>query len=269
MIKLIISDLDGTFLNSQSNFDEKLYQEVRQIMHRQNVVFAPCTGKQCERVEDLFKNVGSEDLWILGDSATRIKHQGSYLYESLLPNEIGKKIISKLQSIHEDLTIIACTQKAAIISVDTSIDNEKMVRGSYKVVEKTTDYQNITTDFVKITVYDKKLRSYEVTPQLAEFKEQAYIVASEGAWIDITNFGVHKRHTVEKLQQILNVTPQETMVFGDGHNDLELMQAGTFSFAMRNAFEETKDFANYICRSNDENGVLLTIRQLLSLQEKH
>ncbi|MEG3033335.1 MAG: HAD hydrolase family protein, partial [Enterococcus sp.] len=83
MIKLIISDLDGTFLNSQSTFDEKLYQEVRQHMDQQNVVFAPCTGKQCERVEALFQNVGTKDLWILGDSATRIKHDGQYIYESL------------------------------------------------------------------------------------------------------------------------------------------------------------------------------------------
>lgn len=269
MIKLIISDLDGTFLNSQSKFDENLYQEVRQIMHRQNVIFAPCTGKQCERVEALFKNVGSEDLWILGDSATRIKHKDKYMYESLLPNTIGKKIIAKLQSIHQDFTIIACTQTAAIISEDTPAESEKMVRGSYEVVEKIADYQEINDDFVKITVYDGKLRSYKVAPQLAEFEKQAYIVASEAAWIDITNFGVHKRHTVEELQQILQVSSQETMVFGDGHNDLELMQAGEFSFAMRNAFEETKAAAKYICKSNDENGVLLTIKQLLSLQEEN
>lgn len=268
MIKLIISDLDGTFLNSQSTFDEKLYQEVRQHMDQQNVVFAPCTGKQCERVEALFQNVGTKDLWILGDSATRIKHDGQYIYESLLPNKVGKEIIAKLQSIHDDMTIIACTQQAAIIHEDTSDQNERMVRGSYEVVEKTADYQSLTADFVKITVYDDKLRSYEVAPQLAEFEKQAYIVASEAAWIDITNFGVHKRHTVAQLQQILSITPEETMVFGDGHNDLELMQAGSFSFAMRNAFEPTKAAAKYICGSNDENGVLLTIKQLLPLQAK-
>lgn len=269
MIKLIISDLDGTFLNSQSTFDEKLYQEVRQYMHQQNVAFAPCTGKQCERVEALFQNVGTKDLWILGDSATRIKHKDKYIYESLLPNKLGKEIIRKLQAIHIDLTIIACTKQAAIIHENTSAENERMVRGSYEIVEKTADYHNITADFVKITVYDDKLRSYKIAPQLVEFKKLAHIVASEAAWIDITNFGVHKRHTVTQLQQILNVTPQETMVFGDGHNDLELMQAGSFSFAMRNAFEQTKAAANYICRSNDENGVLLTMKQLLTLQAKN
>ena len=53
-------------------------------------------------------------------------------------------------------------------------------------------------------------------------KKQAYIVASEAAWIDISNLKVHKGPTVTELQRILHVTPEETMVFGDGLNDVEL-----------------------------------------------
>ena len=58
------------------------------------------------------------------------------------------------------------------------------------------------------------------------------------------------------------------MVFGDGLNDLELMAAGTFSFAMSNAFEEVKAAAAFVTKSNDENGVLKTIERLLPLQMK-
>lgn len=51
MIKLIITDLDGTFLNSHGDYDKKLFLEVRQVMMHKRVHFAACTGKQCERVE--------------------------------------------------------------------------------------------------------------------------------------------------------------------------------------------------------------------------
>lgn len=61
------------------------------------------------------------------------------------------------------------------------------------------------------------------------------------------------------------VTKAETMVFGDGFNDIELMECADFSFAMRNAFDETKAAANYITRSNDEDGVIHTILQFLDL----
>jgi hydroxymethylpyrimidine pyrophosphatase-like HAD family hydrolase len=89
MIKLVLTDLDGTFLNKSGSFDQSYYEKVKTMMDQNNVIFAPCTGKQCERVEELFDTDISKNIWILGDSATRIKHEGKYIYESLLPNKLG------------------------------------------------------------------------------------------------------------------------------------------------------------------------------------
>lgn len=265
MIKLVITDLDGTFLNSQGSFDRPYYEQVSQQMKEAGVAFAACTGKQCERVEELFGEAAA-DVWILGDSATRIKHQGEYIFESLLLNELGRRIIAKLAAIAQDHVIIACTPTAAYIAETTNEADAQKVRGSYRVVKTVADYQTITEDFVKLTIFDPKLRCFEHVQQLSEFTNDAYIVASEAAWIDITNQGVHKGTTVAHLQELLHVTPEETMVFGDGLNDLELMAAGTFSFAMSNAFEEVKAAAAFVTKSNDENGVLKTIERLLPLQ---
>lgn len=69
MIKLIITDMDGTFLNSHGDYNRELFTRVVQVMQEHDVHFAPCTGKQVERVEELFGEQ-SENFWILGDSAT-------------------------------------------------------------------------------------------------------------------------------------------------------------------------------------------------------
>ena len=267
MIKLILTDLDGTFLDSKGSFDKELYEQVKGSMDEQAIYFAPCTGKQCERVEELFGPELSKDLWILGDSATCIKHNNEYVYESLLPNDLGIKLINKLEEIANDYTIIACTPTAAMIKETTSEEDKQMVRGSYREVQLVEALHKITEDFVKITVYDRKKRCFEYVKELMEFKEQAYIVASEAAWIDISNAGVHKGTTVKELQKLLEVTKEETMAFGDGLNDIELLNAATYSFAMGNAFEETKAAANFITRSNDEQGVLQTIQKIIALQK--
>jgi hydroxymethylpyrimidine pyrophosphatase-like HAD family hydrolase len=57
------------------------------------------------------------------------------------------------------------------------------------------------------------------------------------------------------------------MSFGDGENDVELMAIAKYSFAVRNACENTKRAAQFITKSNDENGVLRTIQALMDLQE--
>ncbi|VFS64794.1 Phosphatase YbjI [Kluyvera cryocrescens] len=72
---------------------------------------------------------------------------------------------------------------------------------------------------------------------------------------------------MEILQQRLGVSAEETMVFGDGLNDIELMTRATWSFAMRNAFDETKQAARFITGYNDDDAVMTTIEQVLKLQQ--
>lgn len=266
MIKLVLTDMDGTFLNNSGDFNRELYKDVKRIMKEKGVVFAPVTGKQCERVEELFGE-DSEDLWILGDSATRIKHNGEFVYESLLSNQLGLKIIELLEEISLEHTVIACTRSGAVIKDNIPQEEAAIVRRSYAQVRQVSNFNDITEDFVKITIHDPLLRCMETREKLSPYFESAYIVASEAAWIDIANANVHKGTTVEHLQQLLNVTPDETMAFGDGFNDLELMTRAKYSFAVRNAVQELKDTANYITRSNEEDAVMKTIIEILSLQK--
>ena len=265
MIKLVLSDMDGTFLNNNGDFNRELYNDVKKIMKEKGVVFAPVTGKQCERIEELFGD-DADDLWILGDSATRIKHNKKFVYESLLSNKLGLEIIHLLEEISLEHTIIACTRNGAVIKDNIPSEEAAIVRKSYAQVRKVSSFSEITEDFVKITIHDPLYRCMETREKLAIFFDHAYIVASEPCWIDIANANVHKGTTVEHLQRLLNVTPEETMAFGDGYNDLELMASATYSFAVRNAVKEIKDAANFITRSNEEDAVMKTIIQILSLQ---
>lgn len=265
MIKLVLSDMDGTFLNNSGDFNRELYKNVKKIMKEKGVVFAPVTGKQCERIEELFGD-DADDLWILGDSATRIKHNKEFVYESLLSNKLGMEIIHLLEEISLEHTIIACTRNGAVIKDNVSREEAAIVRRSYAQVRQVSDFNELTEDFVKITIHDPLFGCMETREKLSPFFQSAYIVVSEAAWIDITNANVHKGNTVEHLQRLLDVTPEETMVFGDGYNDIELMACGIYSFAVRNAVQEIKDAANYITRSNEEDAVLKTIIHMLSLQ---
>ncbi len=124
----------------------------------------------------------------------------------------------------------------------------------------------VRDDFVKIAVYDESGGCPQTRPSLKPYENDVYIVVSEAAWIDIADYGVHKGTTVQRLQALLNIGSHETMAFGDGFNDLELLAAAEYSFAMRNAFEETKAAARFVTGSNDENAVQETIKRILALQ---
>lgn len=98
----------------------------------------------------------------MGDSATRIKLNGDYIYESLLPNEIGKMLIKTLKEHFPDIAVIAVTKHAANIERDVTETDKKIIRGSYTVVNPIRNVLDITDDFVKITVFDSNKRAFNI-----------------------------------------------------------------------------------------------------------
>jgi hypothetical protein len=184
-----------------------------------------------------------------------------------LENRTGRAILRELEEMQLGHTLIACTKEAAMIKNDLSPEESAAVRRSYKKVITVADFGAIEDDFIKITVRDMQERCIQTAEKLANYSDRAHIVASEKAWLDITDLNVHKGSTVAHLQELLQVTPEETMVFGDGMNDIEMMKSGRYSFAVRNAYPIIKDTAAFITgRTNDEDAVSHTILQLLALQ---
>ncbi len=81
-------------------------------------------------------------------------------------------------------------------------------------------------------------------------------------WVDISSPNAHKGFALQKLQELYNITPAETMVFGDYNNDLEMLALSDFSFAMENAHPNVKEVAKYQTVSNDDFGVERVLEQL-------
>ncbi len=86
--------------------------------------------------------------------------------------------------------------------------------------------------------------------------------------MDISNIGIHKGTTVQELRRLLGVSADETMAFGNGRNDKELMEAASYSFAVKNAIDEIKDAAHFVIKSNEESDVMHTIMRILALQKQ-
>ena len=75
--------------------------------------------------------------------------------------------------------------------------------------------------------------------------------------------GVNKGQAVKRLQESLEIRPEETMAFGDQLNDIEMLQQAYYSFAVANAREEVRKLARFQADSNKNDGVLKVLKQLL------
>lgn len=69
---------------------------------------------------------------------------------------------------------------------------------------------------------------------------------------------------MKRLVELWNITPQQCVALGDGNNDLEMLTYCGRGYAMDNALKNIKQIADYTCRSNNEDGLLVTLNHLFA-----
>lgn len=140
------------------------------------------------------------------------------------------------------------------------------------IAEAATYYAKLTTvedltavndEIFKIALFDFGSAEHSTAPALKEFAATHQVVVPGMHWIDIMNTTANKGAAVHRLQRDLGITPGQTMAFGDYLNDLEMLDAAAWSFAVANAHPEVLRRARYRAASTHDLGVIRTISKLL------
>ena len=99
-----------------------------------------------------------------------------------------------------------------------------------------------------------------------EFKEpygeSLSIYRSAPFFIEVMAQGIDKAASLQMLIEQLGIKQEEVISFGDGYNDLSLIEFAGMGVAMANAVDEVKQRANYITLSNDEEGIYECLKML-------
>ena len=82
------------------------------------------------------------------------------------------------------------------------------------------------------------------------------------AFSDIVLKGGTKAVGIEKMLQRYGWDRSEIMAFGDGHNDIEMLEYAGTGVAMGNAADEVKGHADYVTTDVDHEGVLHALTEL-------
>ena len=97
----------------------------------------------------------------------------------------------------------------------------------------------------------------------ARFDDRMYISKSLPYFLEFAAPGVTKAAGLDFLSQRLGFTPEQTVAFGDGENDIELVAWAGYGVAVDNAHERVKTIADLVCPSVDEEGVAQVLEAYL------
>lgn len=260
-IKMIVSDMDGTLLNSKEEVSH-LFLEQCDELQKLGIHFVAASGRQYHSIAHKLKPI-KDKITIVGENGGVIKREKNTLLLQILDSQKVVEIIPALRNIKDTLIILCGENKAFIESEDQKfIELFREYYGSYDIVKDLTKIPH-QTPILKIALYHPKSSEQFIYPKIQQFENNFLLKISGKNWLDLSDPNSNKGTAIQFLQKRMSISPEETMVFGDYLNDLEMLHAAYFSYAMKNAHKDVKKAARYVTASNDDFGVEKVISQVI------
>jgi Cof subfamily protein (haloacid dehalogenase superfamily) len=260
-IKLIATDMDGTLLNAAKELPVNFLPVFRQL-HARGILFAAASGRQFYNIRNKFTTIQGEVIFI-AENGSYVVYRGQELLVQALDRQTVDRLIAIARDI-PDAFIILCGKNQAYIENDTP-EFVKNVNMYYDRWEKVGDLLQVDDDiFLKIAVCDLAGSENNSYLHFKHLENELEVKVSGSIWLDLSHKLANKGRAINVIQKHFGIDFNETMVFGDYLNDLEMMKEGYFSYAVENAHANVKAAARFITSSNEENGVMQVLESLLA-----
>ncbi len=257
-IRLVVTDLDGTLLNSRkevpAGFEEWVceHPEIRTVI---------ASGRQYYNMYKLFHKAADKMLYI-ADNGGLVADKGAFLYTNTMETEDVNACMERFHS-RDGHAVILCGVKSAYMR-HGSEEAEKNAHMYYARLEFTDDLQSCMEKdkIIKMAVFIEDHSAVTYYEGLKDIPERVNVLLSGDCWLDIANKEVNKGAALQFLQERYQIEADACMAFGDFLNDESMIRQCTESYAMSNAHPGLKEAAKYIAPSNEEAGVMKILSEI-------
>jgi Cof subfamily protein (haloacid dehalogenase superfamily) len=254
--------MDGTLVDDAKRIPDELWPLVDEL-HARGIVFCPASGRQYHNLVREFGEQAGHLVFVADSGAFVLDGAGREIFSDGLDLDVAKRVAGVVRGIPEAGAIICGKRSAWIERRDQPFVEE--VAHYYARLRLVDDLLQVDDEVLKVAIYDLASGEHNTAPRLSEFRTTHQVVVSGPHWVDVLSPSASKGRALRRVQSALGVTADQTMAFGDFLNDLEMMDAATWSFAVANAHPLLKERARFLAPANNANGVVRTVRAVLGL----
>ena len=265
MVKLIMTDIDGTLIPDGTMDINPEYFEVIEKLVEKGIIFVVASGRHMSSVKKVFAPV-LDKIWVASQNGNVLTYHGKSRIIKSIPQEWGREMwrqFSKLKGVEgvlDTATEMYCPFE------ETSM--YKILADEYHFnVTGTGGWNQVPEeDFSMMTLYHPQ-SAENICKELVEdkWKGKLEFLTSGKYWVDIVMPEVGKGTALEEICRQLGIAPEETIAFGDNLNDISMIQSAGKGYAVNTAREETKKAADEVIPGYAENGVLEGWKTFLSI----
>lgn len=265
--EILVLDLDGTLTNSKKEITPPTMAGLMRIQQNgKRVVLA--SGRPINGVFPLAKQLDLHKYggYILSFNGGRITNCSTdeIIYNRTLPQDIISPACEIVKSFG-NLDIITYDKDTILSGIAPNEYVEIESRINAMKIRSIDDFPNA----INFPVNKLLVTGSPETILLAEealkkrFHSFLNIYKSEPFFLEIMPQNIDKAYSLQKLLNSIGLTANEMICCGDGFNDLTMIESAGLGVAMANAQDLVKDSADYITKSNDDDGVLHVIEKFM------
>lgn len=262
MIKLIITDIDGTLVpDGNSDLNPEYYETIKRLKDS-GIVFVAASGRQFRSMETMFAPV-KEDMVFVAENGGYVCCRGYDIGINSMNLRDVHDLIRKVREIPE-CELVYCTPKKAHVETKDQKLIDWLVDSYHFDLLQVPDLMELTEEPVKVSIYHATDAEGTVgEAALADIRTCFHAVCAGKEWVDCLNKNANKGNALLSIQRYMKISREETMAFGDNMNDIEMLSHAAYSFAIGNARTEVKKAARYVADTNKNDGVLQVMKKVL------
>lgn len=246
MIKIAFFDIDGTLIDMESKqITEKMLETLRRLQEN-DIKICLATGRSplgLPKIDGI-----TFDAYLTYNASYCYSGDTEIFSNSIAPEDV-LQVIQNAAEIHRPV-ILAGKDRMEANGADQDLIDYFAI-GKQKVVIS-EDFESMKRETIYQMMVGGRENDY---PQILKGVRTAQITAWWDRAADIIPAGGGKGVGVEAVMKYYGVDPSEAIAFGDGTNDIEMLQAVGCGVAMGNATEDVKESVSEICGCVTEDGI--------------
>lgn len=268
-LKLVAIDMDETLLRKDKTFDHQLFKKVYQKMEEQGILVCIASGNSYHKLEEYLEDFPHDDMYLAGDNGNFIV-KGSTNVETLgMDYQTWRRITDYIDQFDGYYIKVSLGNKTYYRGTDNPI--HETIHVFEREYGRIDSFDEVLNEPQAVKVAVKSTHSLEETKEMAQHLmeqfEEIESVTSGNDWMDVYHKQGGKGQAIRYLQEKYNITPDETIAFGDSLNDMTMLQRATYSVAMGNADPDLLQYATYQIGSNEDQAVLKVLDEYLTTQQ--
>ena len=272
-IRLIATDMDGTFLDDEKQIPEANWQALLACAAR-GIQIVPATGRTVWGIPDRIRTLPGVRYAITTNGAVVADLKEDRIISTCrIPVDTALRVLEMARDSGDDIMYdaymdgIGCTTQyfydhAERYAVSAGV--AALIRKTRRVVPDNIRYvKEMGKEIDKINMFFTDMEARKRMRVSLGQIPGILVTSSIPNNLEINAAGADKGSALLRLAEFLGIGREETMAFGDQLNDIEMLNQAYYSFAVANAREEVRKAARFQADSNVRGGVLKILKGLL------